>query len=272
MIVRPAAGKLSGIEYVRTGLRRHLGRWGTILSRCGGVIREELWPAAARPVDPYASGGMVHPAPQTVIDIGGSRGQFARDILQRFPGAVIHSFEPIPECFAELQRLALSHPNLHPHNLALSDESGRADFNVSAFNDSSSLQTMRPEHLEAWPHTVRERVISVEKARLDDRLAPRQLARPIMVKIDVQGHELAVIRGAAAILAASQRVMVECNFAPLYEGQPAFDDLYREMKQLGFSLDGLISPLRHPLTGELLSADLIFYRPSGESAPSSREG
>jgi FkbM family methyltransferase len=250
------------LEYWQTGLKRHLGRWAGVFSRCLAVIREELRPVAGRPEDPYGSGMVRHPAPQTVIDIGGSHGQFAGEILHRYPGAVIYSFEPLPECFAELEQLAVNHPRLRPFNLALSDAPGQADFNVSAFNDSSSFQPMRDEHLEAWPNTAYARTIRVRKARLDDVLEVASLARPIFVKIDVQGHELAVLAGARKTLAASQRVMLECNFASLYEGQPTFDELYRELKGLGFRLDGMISPLRHPVTGELLSTDLIFYRPA----------
>ncbi len=249
------------LEYWRVGLKRRVGRWSGVFSRCLSEIRNELWPQTTLPEDPYGSGQVRHPAPSTVIDIGGSHGQFAREILHRYPGAVVYSFEPLPECFAELERLAVNQPRLRPFNLALSDAPGEADFNVSAFNDSSSFQPMRREHLEAWPNTAYARTISVRKARLDDLFEAGRLARPIFIKIDVQGHEMAVLRGARRLLAASQRVMLECNFARLYDGQPSFDQLYQELKGLGFRLDGMISPLRHPDTGELLSTDLIFYKP-----------
>jgi len=55
--------------------------------------------------------------------------------------------------------------------------------------------------------------------------------------------------------------MLECNFAPLYKGQPSFTQLYGELRSLGFLFEGFISPLRHPQTLELLSADAVFYKP-----------
>src|SRR5258706_5222726 len=72
--------------------------------------------------DPFSSSTeLQHPRPNTVLDIGGSHGQFAREIFRAFPHAIIYSIEPIPECFEENSRLAAVHNNIHPIQLALSD-------------------------------------------------------------------------------------------------------------------------------------------------------
>lgn len=212
--------------------------------------------------DPFTSAGLPHPRPQTVLDIGGSHGQFALEALRAFPGVNVYSFEPLPECYDELLALAGSHPTIHPLKLALSDFEGQREFHVSSFRDSSSLQEMLPAHLEAWPHTGTETTIMVEVARLDSVAARLSLNAPILAKLDVQGHELAAIEGGRETLSRCQRVMTECNFAPLYEGQPSFTRLYEEMRSMGFLFDGFITPLRHPQTQELLSADAIFYKPA----------
>src|SRR5712692_3532692 len=117
--------------------------------------------------DPFAIAELSHPAPNTVLDIGGSHGQFVKEAVGHFPGARIYSFEPIPECFQELLALRESVPELHPINLALGDGDGEVDLWLSAFRDSSSLHEMLPTHLDAWPHTRIESKISVQVARLD---------------------------------------------------------------------------------------------------------
>jgi FkbM family methyltransferase len=216
--------------------------------------------------DPFASSPeLQHPPPNTVIDIGGSHGQFAKEILRVFPGAMIYSFEPIPECFAEISQLAAGHNNLHSIQLALSDHEGERDLYVSHFRDSSSLQEMLPTHTEAWPHTEIEKRITVQVAQLDEVASRLDLKPPIFAKLDVQGHELAVLRGGRKTLSCCQRVMIECNFAALYDGQPNFGGLYTAMKDLGFLFEGFLQPLRHPRTLEMLSADLIFYKPDSGS-------
>ena len=211
--------------------------------------------------DPFAVAELQHQAPNTVLDIGGSHGQFVKEAVRFFPGTNIYSFEPIPECYRELLALRELVPNLHPINLALGDRDGEEDLWLSAFRDSSSLHEMLPAHVTAWPHTEIESKISVQVARLDAIASTLDLKKPIFAKIDVQGHELSVIRGGPETLSLCERVMLECNFAPLYQGQPTFDQLYDELHSLGFLFDGFISALRHPQTLEQLSSDAVFYKP-----------
>lgn len=237
----------------RLGLREWL--------RQGGA--EAAPPASA---DPFGSAAELrHPRPNSVIDVGGNYGQFAREIFRAFPGVRVYSFEPIPECYERLVALAAEQPSLRPHRLALSDREGEVDFWLSRFRDSSSIQEMLPEHLEAWPHTEVEAKITVRTARLDDVAGGLELVAPVLAKIDVQGHEMSVVEGGRETLSRCQRVVVECNFAPLYKGQPAFDELYSAMRSLGFLFDGFIGHLRHPRTLELLSADAVFYKPAAEA-------
>lgn len=213
------------------------------------------------PNDPFGSPELPRVRPRTVLDIGGSHGQFAREAFRYFPEAPIYSFEPIPECYEELRALREQIPNLQPMNVALSDHDGEQELWLSGFRDSSSLQVMLPAHVEAWPNTAIEGRITVRVARLDIVAPTLALVEPIFAKLDVQGHELAVIEGGRETLSRCQRLMIECNFAPLYEGQPAFNDLHQAMYSMGFLFDGFIGHLRHPRTLELLSADAIFYRP-----------
>ena len=145
--------------------------------------------------------------PKTVLDIGGSHGQFAQEIFRTFAEAVIYSFEPIPECFEELQALSELHPTLRPIQLALSDREGEAKFQISKFRDSSSLQEMLPAHTEAWPNTETETTTTVRISRLDEVAPQLKLEPPVFAKLDVQGHELAVIRGGRETLSRCQRVM-----------------------------------------------------------------
>jgi FkbM family methyltransferase len=244
---------------VRSGLV-HLDRRFGIRAwlRQDGSEREEQ---VSKPSDPFAVAELKHPRPNTVLDIGANNGQFAEDIFRAFPGVTVYSFEPITECYERLLLMREQQPTLRPIQLALSDRDGEMDFWLSRFRDSSSIQEMMPTHTEAWPHTEIEAKIRVPIARLDSIAAKLDLKPPIFAKLDVQGHELAVINGGRATLSLCQRVMLECNFAPLYKGQPSFNQLYDELHALGFLFDGFISALRHPQTLEQLSSDALFYKP-----------
>ena len=253
-IRRHIRATLAGVDR-RLGLRDWLARDGD-----GGAAPR----ARVAPADPYTSAPEIlrHPAPQTVIDIGGNIGQFAEEIFRAHPGVRVYSFEPIPECYEQLLLMREREPTLRPIQLALSDREGQAEFHLSRYRGSSSLQEMLPEHVEAWPFTEIERKITVPVARLDSVAAGLELEPPVLAKLDIQGHELAAIRGGRETLARCQRVVVECNFAPLYKGQPSFADLYEEVRSLGCLLDGFVGHLRHPQTHELLSADAVFFKPA----------
>src|SRR5258706_4838564 len=130
---RPQVGDRGPIRSTLVTVDKHLGvrQW----LRQGGEDQTVIQ------ADPFSSSPELrHPAPATVLDIGGSHGQFAAEILRVFPTAAIYSFEPIPECFAEISRLAASHSNVYPIQLALSDYEGEQELFVSRFRDSSSLQ------------------------------------------------------------------------------------------------------------------------------------
>ncbi|HEV2765500.1 MAG TPA: FkbM family methyltransferase [Pyrinomonadaceae bacterium] len=239
----------------RLGLREWLARDGG----ANGATRPR-----ALTSDPYTSAPelLAHPRPNTVIDIGGNVGQFAEEIFRAHPGVRLYSFEPIPECYEQLVLMREREPSLVPVQLALSDRDGEAEFHLSRYRGSSSIQEMRPEHVEAWPFTEIESKITVRVARLDAVAAELELEPPILAKLDIQGHELAAIRGGRETLARCQRVVVECNFAPLYEGQPSFTEIYEELRALGFLFDGFMGHLRHPQAHELLSADAVFFKPA----------
>ncbi len=248
---------------IRNSVRRGLVSLDTRLGirawlRQDGSESEEQ---VSKPSDPFAVAELQHPRPNTVLDIGANNGQFAEDIFRAFPGVTVYSFEPIPECYVRLLLKREDQPTLQPFQLALSDHDGEIDFWLSRFRDSSSIQEMLPAHTEAWPHTEIESRIRVPVARLDSIASELELEPPVFAKLDVQGHELSVISGGRQTLSSCQRVMLECNFAPLYKGQPSFTQLYGELRSLGFLFEGFISPLRHPQTLELLSADAVFYKP-----------
>ncbi|HWW75627.1 MAG TPA: FkbM family methyltransferase, partial [Pyrinomonadaceae bacterium] len=207
---------------LRMGLRRHVRAALLGVDRRLG-LREWLARDGAA-ADYYTSAPelLPHPRPNTVIDVGGNTGQFAGRILRAHPGVRVYSFEPVPECYERLLLLREREPSLRPFRLALSDREGEAEFHVSRYSASSSLQAMLPAHVEAWPFTEIGSKIKVRVARLDTVAGGLELVPPVLLKLDVQGHELAVIRGGRETLSRCQRAVVECNFAPLYAGQPSF--------------------------------------------------
>jgi FkbM family methyltransferase len=121
------------------------------------------------------------------VDVGANQGRFLSHMVARAPRGRHFAFEPLPQCAA---RLVEAFPGVEVHEAAVADAPGEAEF-VSVVEDPAySGLRERPYPGADW-HTERIRV-RVEK--LDDQLPEDYV--PTLIKIDVEGAELGVLRGA----------------------------------------------------------------------------
>lgn len=193
----------------------------------------------------------------TVFDVGASRGQFAVFALHRFPEARVVCFEPLPAAQETLRKL-LPPARTTVHPIALGRDRSRLDLHVSARDDSSSLLPIGDGQLNAFPGTQETRRVQVRVGVLEDFLIPDP-PKLTLLKIDVQGYELAVLQGAGNRLDLVAEVIVECSFVELYTGQPMADAVVCHLRAAGFTLVGVYGVAR-TTRGTCLQADLLFRR------------
>jgi FkbM family methyltransferase len=195
----------------------------------------------------------------TVLDVGANRGQFALFAARRFPDASLICFEPLARPRSVLRRVTAPQPQCRVFDVALSDHSGRATFHVSRADDSSSLLPIGRRQRESFRGTGEQTTTDVDVRRLDEMLHGEDLARPALLKIDVQGGELGVLRGAHEVLGSVDAILVEASFVELYEGQPLVDEVWHFLHAAGFSCRGIWSAT-YGVRGECLQADFLFSR------------
>ena len=112
-------------------------------------------------------------------------------------------------------------------------------FHVSRKSDSSSLLPPGKLQEEIFPGTGEIGTEAVHVVRLDDAIGVAELPRPILFKIDVQGLELDVLKGAEASLGGIDHLYVEVSFVPLYTGQAVAHEIVDWLAQRGFRLSGI---------------------------------
>lgn len=201
--------------------------------------------------------GTVH----TVLDVGANVGQFAVVARRHHPDARILSFEPIPAAGARLQQVFVGDRRFEHLPLALSNEAGRATFHLAAADDSSSLLPIAERQVAEFAGTQSVGTLEVDVARLDDALTRRDaLERPVLLKLDTQGTELAVLEGGEETLAQTDHVILEASFVELYVGQAQATDLLRHLFERGFELRAVYDVKLSTNTGEPIQADLLFSR------------
>jgi hypothetical protein len=82
----------------------------------------------------------------------------------------------------------------------------------------------------------------------------------ICLKIDTQGFDERVLKGAEKLLSRASILIVETSFEPLYKGQPLFDQIYDLLRQRGFVYMGTDHIIRNPNDGSILHCDSVFCK------------
>jgi FkbM family methyltransferase len=200
---------------------------------------------------------------RTVVDVGANKGQFALLALELFPQARVHAFEPLTEPFARLSAWSGGETRLIRRRLALAEAAETRMMHVSAQADSSSLRAITGRQVAQFPGTHEVGLEEVAAERLDLVLSPADLVPPALLKIDVQGGELDVLRGATDLLACFTWIYVECSFIEFYEGQALADDVVAFLAAAGFEATVCWRPCRDA-NGRPVQADILFARNNGK--------
>jgi FkbM family methyltransferase len=195
----------------------------------------------------------------TVIDVGANRGQFALFALHRFPNAQLLCFEPLGDPHHKLVEVVGGDPRVRTQQCAIGSAAGRLRLNITHSDDSSSLLKPTLLQLQHFPKTNSISSVDVDVKTLDDVTEAETLTPPYLLKIDVQGFELEVIKGAKRLLKEDGDLLVEASFVELYSGQALADEVVATLLAQGYRLLGIFSLIRG-LDGVPLQGDFLFSR------------
>jgi len=153
-----------------------------------------------------------------VVDIGANGGQFVLIARKCFPDVGIDSFEPLAEPADRLEKVFANDVNTHLHRCAIGAEKTTMTIHVSERDDSSSLLPIGPNQSELFPHTGERELRETQVLPLHEAMDTEEISSPALLKIDVQGFELEVLKG-RSMLDRFSCIYVECSFMELYKGQ-----------------------------------------------------
>jgi len=189
----------------------------------------------------------IHPAdpvpnsvkPQWIVDIGANVGHTAIAALKSFPNANLICFEPVKATFSELQtNLAPFHEKVILFNTALSSKSGTASINITTSSGANSIESQAPYH-QFFNPTIREYATEeIETVRLDDIYKAFPSKNIDIVKIDVEGHEIELLKGGAEFFSNFvDTIIIEVSFQrdTSWDNQLSLQ-IFNLLNDYGFSL------------------------------------
>ncbi len=248
-----------GDALVSGGSPGKLRKLATLLTR--RLWRKGLRHGVAAAVEHRAALHGLEPA--TVIDLGAHRGQFSLLIRAMFPNARVLAVEPQHEAAQTLRTIFAGDDYLRLIQVAIAPESGERPLHLSHRRDSSSLLPIGPLQTQAFPGTGESGTETVRTARLAEVLAARDILAPALLKLDVQGFELAALQGCAELLDYMEWIYCECSFVELYEGQALLPEVADYLAGHGFIESGRFNLVQHPALGPV-QADVLFEKAGPE--------
>jgi FkbM family methyltransferase len=212
----------------RQGLKRRLFAVQDMEARLGNLRRAGFTPSGA-------------------IDGGAYRGEWTRQLWRIWPHCPVLLVEPQPTERERLQRLARRVRGCGLVTAALSHRQGSAAFRLAGSGSGMADDPAEPG------------CIVVEATTLAALLAARPTFSPNLLKLDLQGHELAALRGAGDALPRFEVIVLEVSLLRI-GNVPIFHEVDAFLQAHGFQLYDLVPQHYRPLDGALWQIDAFYVR------------
>ncbi|MEK6280450.1 MAG: FkbM family methyltransferase [Acidobacteriota bacterium] len=181
-----------------------------------------------------------------IIDVGAHIGFISILMAKRYPNRTIHAFEASPSTCRSLNgNLELNEiKNVQTHNLAITDHEGKVTFNANPGHRATNSIALESDLYK----------ISIPCTTIDNFIEKNNLSQIALLKIDVEGHEDSVLKGAEKTLEKTQMVFYEVCPSNTQKAGTDIEIPFRILTEHGFTMlrfsgEKLIPALRSDILG-----------------------
>ncbi len=192
--------------------------------------------------------------PQTIIDVSVSNGTIS--LYEKFPNSTHLLIEPLSEYEQIIKNICQKY-NASYIIAAAGSNSGKIKINVHPDLSSSSI------YKEKESNFINSTSREVTQIRIDDVCEDKGLKGPYLIKVDVQGAELDVLKGATNIINNVEVVILEVSLFKLYQGGPQFYDVIEYMYKKGFVVYDIFGGQYRQFDNALIQLDVAFVKEKG---------
>lgn len=198
--------------YSKDMIRKYIRIVGVALNAFEQVF---FWPPVGKFLKSTIMAKYLDPSSLVIVDVGVNRGQSTILFLKWFPKAKIYGFEPLPDAFIIAKRKLAERAQLY--NLGVSSMSGVRTFWQAKLDETS---TFNKPNLESNYHKMKSKVLlssidkmytalTVNTISLCDFTSKEKIDRIDLLKVDTEGHELEVLKGATTLLKQKQINLIQ---------------------------------------------------------------
>jgi FkbM family methyltransferase len=243
--------------------RRPVRRIGGVRFECDMALDPrvaDMYFAAYEPDEVAVLARFLKPG-DTFLDIGANIGYLtAIGASLVGPGGAVHGFEPVPEYFARLDALRAANPGfpIHAWPFALGETEGTAEI-ATPVEHNIGWNTMVPGLLTGAAARARH---TVPVHRLDAFLGERAIANVALIKIDTEGFEIPVLRGARGFFETARPLPpILCEVAPATYSFMGFRlaDLYEYLAGFGYGVREIGPRGRRVAPGEIQGTTNLLF-------------
>lgn len=168
----------------------------------------------------------------TFFDIGSNKGQFILLVDGLFKNKKIYSVEPIKELYLKQKKFFGNNKNISFFNYGIGSEIKKKNLFITNRVDSSSFLQTKLSKKNSDYKIMQKREISIKT--LDSLFSTIDLSKPSLIKIDVQGYELEVLKGGIKLLKKIDYILIEVSDKQLYLGQALETEIEKFLSDISF--------------------------------------
>ena len=195
-----------------------------------GLSELELLDRANDPILSHATLATLQPQDEfAIIDVGANVGGVSLTFSKLFPKAQVYAVEADPTTYQRMAKRCAHTPAICPVNMAIHSQSGTIDFHS---NKSSVLSSV----IDLPDGRANAKLIKINAKTLDELVQDLQIRNVAVLKVDTEGNDLEVLKGADKLLRGRSLRYVICEFGihPADARHVGINLLLRFMAQRGF--------------------------------------
>ncbi len=189
-----------------------------------------------------------------ILDVGAYRGKFAGMAIAIYPEAAIYLVEPLKEMKQMLEEFCRRNARCKFFDFSVGPNLGMQPLRV--FKDLAWSGFMEEDIPQKDKRTPR----MVEMWTIDELIKTGQMEIPELVKLDVQGYELEVLKGAESVFGKTELFIIEAALHNKHKSYPLIADVVTFMNERDYVIYDFAGFLRQHHDGSLIECDLCFVK------------